>query len=115
VDLVIDALDAIPPRLELAAVCAALRVPLVHGAVGGWYGQLATQLPGERIVERIYAGETSARGVETELGNPSFTPAVVASLQVAEACKLLLGMDSAPRGRRLHVDLRSMEVVEIPP
>jgi molybdopterin/thiamine biosynthesis adenylyltransferase len=113
VDLVVDALDSIPVRLELAAVCDGLRLPLVHGAIGGWCGHVATQFPGERTVELIYGGSTEAKGVEQEFGNPSFTPAVIASLQVAEACKVLLGVGLPLRGRHLHVDLRSMEFVAL--
>jgi len=113
VDLVVDALDSIPVRLELAAVCATLGLPLVHGAIAGWYGHVATQLPGERTIEQLYGSCTERQGVEVELGNPSFTPAVIASLQVAEACKLLLGTGTPLRGRHLHVDLLQMEFVEI--
>jgi len=51
--------------------------------------------------------------MEQQLGNPSFTPAVVASMQVAEACKLLLGEPSLLRGRILSVDLLSMEFHEM--
>jgi molybdopterin/thiamine biosynthesis adenylyltransferase len=113
VDLVVDALDSVPARLELAATCSALGLPLVHGAIGGWCGHVATQFPGERTVELIYGSCTEAKGVEQEFGNPSFTPAVIASLQVAEACKVLLGEGLPLRGRQLHVDLRSMEVIEL--
>jgi molybdopterin/thiamine biosynthesis adenylyltransferase len=113
VDLVIDALDAIPVRLELEAVCSAAGLPLVHGAIGGWYGHVATQFPGERTIEQLYGQTTESKGMEVELGNPSFTPAAVASLQVAEACKVLLGTGLPLRGRQLHVDLLHMEFVEI--
>jgi len=113
VDLVIDALDSIPVRLELAAVCGRLGLPLIHGAIGGWYGHVATQFPGERTIEQLYGHSTESKGMEVELGNPSFTPAVVASLQVAEACKVLLGTGLPLRGRQLHVDLLHMEFVEI--
>jgi len=111
--VVVDALDSIPVRRELAGVCGALGVPLVHGAIAGWYGHVATQFPGERTIERLYASCTEGKGVEQELGNPAFTPAVIASLQVAEVAKVLLGVGVPLRGRHLHVDLWSMEVVEI--
>jgi molybdopterin/thiamine biosynthesis adenylyltransferase len=111
--VVVDALDGIPARLELSAVCRDQGLPLVHGAIAGWYGHVATQLPGERTIEQLYASGTEGKGVEQELGNPSFTPAVIAGLQVAEACKLLLGEGVPLRGRHLHVDLWSMEIVEI--
>jgi molybdopterin/thiamine biosynthesis adenylyltransferase len=113
VDVVIDALDSIPVRRELAAVCEALGVPLVHGAIGGWYGHVATQFPGERTIEQLYGDSTETKGMEVELGNPSFTPAVIASLQVAEACKVLLGVGLPLRGRHLHIDLWSMEFLEL--
>jgi molybdopterin/thiamine biosynthesis adenylyltransferase len=112
-DLVIDALDSIPVRLELASACTSLRLPLIHGAIAGWYGHVVTQFPGETAVERIYGDCTEPKGVEQQLGNPSFTPAVIASLQVAEACKVLLGTGSPLRGRQLHVDLLHMEFSEL--
>lgn len=113
VRLVVDALDSIPVRLELAAVCTDLELPLVHGAIGGWFGHVTTQFPGEKTVEKIYANWVAGKGVEQQLGNPAFTPAVVASLQVAEACKLLLGEMPLLRGRLLSVDLLSMEFHEM--
>lgn len=109
VQMVVDALDSIPVRLELAELCAALGLPLVHGAIGGWYGHVATQFPGEKAIEGVYRNWVEGKGVEQQLGNPAFTPAVVASLQVAEACKILLGETQLLRGRMLSVDLLSME------
>jgi len=113
VQLVVDALDSIPVRLELADVCNRLNLPLVHGAIGGWYGHLTTQFPGDKCIESVYRNWASGKGMEQHLGNPSFTPAVVASMQVAEACKLLLGETSLLRGRILSVDLLSMEFHEM--
>jgi len=113
VQLVVDALDSIPVRLELAEVCNRLNLPLVHGAIGGWYGHLTTQFPGDKCIESVYRNWTSGKGMEQQLGNPSFTPAVVASMQVAEACKLLLGETSLLRGRILSIDLLSMDFHEI--
>jgi molybdopterin/thiamine biosynthesis adenylyltransferase len=112
----VDGLDNIAVRLELADACRDLGIPLVHGAIAGWYGQLTTQLPGDAVLEKIYgrAGHAiSGRGVEKELGNPSFTPAVVASLEVAEVCKLLLGRGTALTGRCLNIDLLDMEFCEV--
>jgi len=107
----VDGLDCNGARLELAECCAALAVPLVHGAIAGWYGQVATQLPGERTLQRLFA-EKGAKGIEKEMGNPSFTPALLASLEVAEVCKVLLGRGAPLCGRLLHVDLLEMEFVE---
>jgi molybdopterin/thiamine biosynthesis adenylyltransferase len=110
--VVVDALDSIAGRLELAEVCQALGVPLVHGSVGGWYGQVAVQFPGEQTLPRIYGANGGGRGAEKELGVLAFAPALVASLEAAEACKLLLGVGAPLRGRMLYVDLLAMKVVE---
>jgi molybdopterin/thiamine biosynthesis adenylyltransferase len=108
--VVVDALDSIQVRLELADACTAMDIPLVHGAIAGWFGHVATQLPGDDTVRTIYRSWKGGKGIEQTLGNPSFTPAVVASLQVAEVCKLLLGQGTPLRGRQLTIDLFSMEM-----
>ncbi|MBU4597008.1 MAG: ThiF family adenylyltransferase, partial [Proteobacteria bacterium] len=44
-------------------------------------------------------------GAEVLLGTPTPTPAAVASLQVSEAMKLLLGRKGLGPGKLLHLDL----------
>lgn len=110
--VVLDGLDNFPARLDLVSVCREMGIPLVHGAIGGWYGQVATQMPGDDISPFI-SGRTPAKGVEGKLGNPSFTPAVVASFQVAEACKIILGQEGCLRRRMLFINLLNMEIEEI--
>jgi molybdopterin/thiamine biosynthesis adenylyltransferase len=112
-DVVMDGLDSIATRLELADLCRELSIPLVHGAIGGWYGQVASQLPGDDISPSLFGSWSEPQGIETRLGNPSFTPAVVASLQVAEACKILLCEGEALRNRMIFVNLLDMEFDEV--
>ncbi len=94
-------------RLELAECCAALGIALVHGAIAGWYGQVTTQFPGDDTLAKSYT--RSGQGIERELGNPSFTPALVASLEAAEVCKILLGRGTLLRRRTLTIDLLEMD------
>jgi molybdopterin/thiamine biosynthesis adenylyltransferase len=103
----LDGLDNFTARKDLSGLCRELGIPLVHGAIGGWFGQVATQLPGDDI-EPVMCAADAPKGVEARLGNPSFTPAVVASLQVAEACKILLGQGSCLGQRMLVVNLLDM-------
>jgi molybdopterin/thiamine biosynthesis adenylyltransferase len=112
-DVVLDGLDTIPDRLELAQICHELSIPVVHGAIGGWYGQVATQLPGENISPQVFGMSPPHKGIETDLGNPSFTPAVIASIQVAEACKVLLSEGRCLSKRILFINLLDMEIVEV--
>ena len=114
IDAAVDALDSIASRLLLAEICTACEIPLVHGAIAGWYGQLATQFPGETTLQKIYSRNLNRQGIETVQGNPSFTPGAVASMQVAEIVKILLQTGEPLRNRYLSVDLYHMEVNEIP-
>lgn len=103
-DVVVDALDNISSRKILEAACEAEKCPLVHGAIAGWNGQVAVVMPGSGILGTIYSGEED-KGSERETGNPSFTPAVIASIETAEVIKLLLGRDGVLENRLLMVDL----------
>jgi len=112
VDVAVDGLDSIPARLLLADRCEACSIPLVHGAIAGWYGRLATQFPGDGTMRRLYPRNHELPGIEVHQGNPSFTPAVIASLQVAEVVKLVLHIGEPLRNRCLDVDLYHFEVEE---
>lgn len=107
-DIVCDALDSLPARIALERVCHQINLPLVFASIAGWYGLLGISLPGDHSVAHLYknGGE---KGVEKILGNPAFTPAVLASLSVAEAVKCLLDRPLSLRKAWLQVDLLSME------
>ena len=111
-DIVMDAVDNIPTRYVLEKCCAEMGVPFVHGSIGGWWGQVSVILPGDNIIPRIYPKQ-DAVGAEAKWGNPAFTPAVVASVQTAEALKLLLGKPEILRGKLLRIDLLEHEYFTI--
>lgn len=113
VDIAVDALDNISTRLELSAVCNELAIPFVFGTVAGWYGHVSTLFPGDMVMHTMYSDCTKEHGIEQQLGTPAFTPAVVAGIEVAEVCKLLLGKGRLLQGRSLVIDLLGMEVDEI--
>jgi len=89
-DIVFDALDNIQSRIILCRAARALGIPIVHGAVAGWFGQVSVIMPDSKLMPEIWENQ-SGKGIETELGNPSFTPSVIASLQVCEGIKYLIG------------------------
>lgn len=107
-DVVVDALDNIESRLALEKLAESLGIPLVHGAIAGWYGQVTTIFPGDRTLSRLYPSDAK-HGIEKELGNPSFTPALVASIQVAETMKVLIKRGSLLRNRILSINLLDQE------
>jgi molybdopterin/thiamine biosynthesis adenylyltransferase len=96
-DVVIDALDTVSCRLDLAADCRKMKIPLVHGAIAGNCGQVMTVFPEDAGLECVYI-EGEDRGVETIEGNPPTTPALIAALQVQEAVKIICGGDLLRNG-----------------
>jgi hypothetical protein len=70
------------------------------------------------IREKIFSstctlGEKKGHGVEKRLGNPSFTPAAIASLEVAEIVKILLKKEPLLPRRYLVMDLYHTEFTEV--
>lgn len=114
-NVIVDAVDRINTRMMLQELAEELQVPLVHGAIGGWYGQVMTVLPGDKTLNLIYGGE-STQGIEKELGNPSFTPALVGSIQVSEVVKLLINRGGLLRHKMLYIDLYEQDytLLELP-
>lgn len=102
-DIVIDALDNIKARFVLEEACKRNNIPMIYGAIAGWYGQVSTILPGDYTLKFIYKDNKS--GIEEKLGNPSFTPANVAAVQVAEAIKILLNKGEVLRNKLFIIDL----------
>lgn len=102
----IDALDNMPSRFRLETACREAKVPLVHGAVAGFTGQVTTIYPGD-IGFRAFYGDpqtTPEKGIELELGNLAGIVSTVASIQVQEAIKVITGLGRPLRNRLLFLD-----------
>lgn len=108
-DMVIDALDSNEARAIVLKACKESEIPCIYGAIAGWYGQVSTVFP-EDVLVRQYIIQSRNKGVETFMGNPSFSPACVASYQVAEAIKVLINKGSLLREKIMFLDLLNNEV-----
>lgn len=102
VDIVIDCLDNVESRFELEDCCNELNKPLIHGAVGGWNGQVITVLPGDNILRNIYGTDSTNYPV---VGAASFIPATIASYQVGECIKVLLNKGNILHRKMMYFDL----------
>lgn len=109
-DLVCDALDNGQTRTELERVCHGLNIPLVLAGIGGWYGILGVSFPGTFITPKLFGKN---KGIEEQQGNLAFTPAVIASLAVAEAVKILIGRSVTLRNSFLYIDLLNMNFYKL--
>ena len=112
-DVVVDALDNIQTRLILAENCARLDIPMVHGSIAGWYGQVASVFPGDDTMQKLFGDVKAERGIEKNLGNLPFTASTIASFQCAECIKILTGKNVV-RNAILHIDLLNWQFHTIP-
>ncbi len=111
-DVAVDALDNIPSRLVLQQAARSAGIPLVHGAVAGWIGQVCVVQPGQELLNSLYPASMDTQGEEQETGTLSFTAALTASWQAAETVKLLLGKPGLD-GEILELDLLNSSFVKI--
>jgi molybdopterin/thiamine biosynthesis adenylyltransferase len=102
-DLVFDCLDNIEDRLSLAGKCSAVEVPLIHGAIAGWYGEVGVVWPGTAALAKIYGNQK--QGIEQNIGTPPFTAAAAGSLMAAEGIKVLTGKNTVKESKLLYFDL----------
>ena len=108
-EAVVDALDNLPSRFVLQKACRDLKIPLVHGAVAGFNGQLTTIFPEDKGLELIYGSDKDLpeHGSEVILGAPTVTPALIASLEAQEVIKILLKRGKLFRNKLLYLDIEN--------
>ncbi|MBU1036235.1 HesA/MoeB/ThiF family protein [bacterium] len=106
-EVVVDALDNLPSRFVLQKACRDLKIPLVHGAIAGFNGQLTAIFPEDKGLELIYGSNKNLpeHGSEAELGAPTVIPALIASLEAQEVIKILLKRGKLFRNRLLYLDI----------
>lgn len=104
-DLIIDALDNPQTKLDLAQICKENSMNFVHGAIAGMNGQFSTC----STLEALY--RDGASGIESSIGNPSFSVTFAASIQSAEAIKTILGIGETLKDKILMTNLLENEFI----
>ncbi len=110
-DLIVDAMDNFRARYLLNKAAIARNIPLVHGAVHGFVGQVTTVIPGETPCLRCIFPETPPEGIFPIIGA---TCGVVASVQVNEVLKYITGTGTPAANRLLFWDGSNATMSEIP-
>ena len=100
-DIVVDCVDDIETKVYLEKLADELNIPLVHGAVEGWYGQVTTVLPGDRVLEQLYMHRK-----KQQVSALMPTVSAVAALQVGEVLKLATG-----KGELLHRNVMFVDML----
>ena len=102
-NVVLDALDNNSGRRDVFSLCRRLGIPFIHGAVAGFFGQAAVMRPQDRALWENT--DTPDKGIELTTGNPPFIPPFIASVQAAEALKILAGLEGGLEHTLLWFDL----------
>jgi len=111
-EVVVDALDNLPSRFVLQKACRDLKIPLVHGAIAGFNGQLTTIFPEDKGLKLIYGSDRDLpeHGSEVTLGAPTVSPALIASLEAQEVIKILLKRGKLFRNKLLYLDIENATI-----
>ncbi|NCA95009.1 MAG: HesA/MoeB/ThiF family protein [Epsilonproteobacteria bacterium] len=108
VDVVFDAVDVIKTKINLEKMCSKYNLPLIHGALGGWFGQVGISLPKSSLLEDFYGQSVS--GLEDSMGAPTFIPPLVAHYMVVQFILLCLGKKEALINQILNIDALQTEL-----
>ena len=74
---------------------------------------MLTQWPEDDGLEMLYTGKCSAQQTGSSLGSPAMISAMLAAMEVAETCKVLLQRETLLRQRLMNVDLLNMEFTQV--
>ena len=85
-DLIVDALDNFSARFILNRVSFSRRLPFIHGAVRGFFGQATTLIPGRTACLQCLFAKSPPPEKVSILGG---TCGVIASVQATEAVKII--------------------------
>ena len=110
VDVVIDGLDHLAPRYAINRACVKQGIPYVYGGALETYGNISTIIPRKTACLECLIGIVSDEGLptcETAGVLPSIL-ATVASVQVSEAVRLLLGKTPLLDNKILFIDINSL-------
>ena len=115
-DVVVDALDNLPDRLLLEKLTKELGIPLVHGALAGFEGQVMTIFPEDPGLRHLYGDGVQhidkSKSPESVLGVPTLTPSLVATLEAMEVLKVILKRGKIFRNAMLYVDMEAGQINE---
>jgi len=114
-DVVVDGLDLMTPRYALNRACVKLGVPYVFGAAIMNYGNVSTILPGETPCLECFQGNLDDDTLPTcaVVGvNPSILN-IIASVEVSEATRIILGKEPRLVNKILHCDVGDMRFEEV--
>ena len=114
-DVVVDGLDLMTPRYALNRACLKLGVPYIFGAAITTCGSASTIIPGKTACLECFQGNLEDNmlpkcaivGVHPSILN------IIASVEVSEATRIIVGKEPRLANKILHCDIGDMTFEEV--
>lgn len=114
-EIVVDALDSMAARYAVNRACQRTGKPFVHGAVIMQVGNVSTLIPGETACLECFQGgidDADLPSCAVQGVHPSII-SLIASVQVSEAIRLLLGEPPVLANKLLFADLKELTIEKV--
>lgn len=115
-DIIVDGADNFPTRYLINDVSQHLRIPVVHGSIYRFEGQVAVFDPEDGPCYRCLFPHPPPPELAPncqQAGVFGVLPGVIGSMQATEAIKLVLGIGTPLRGRLLTYDALTQETFQV--
>ena len=115
VDLVVDCLDSMSSRYSLNRACVNLGIPYIYGAVITHIGNASTFIPGDTACLECFQGNMDDDALPTcaVAGVHPSVISIIASIQVSEAVRVLLGRPPNLANKLIFCDLEDLSFEKI--
>ncbi|SRR6056297_2339786 len=110
IDIIMDAFDNFPSRFILEELAVENNIPMVHGGIEGWFGQVMNIIPGRTVLLKdVFAGS------ENDKKPAVISPAVsiIANYQVVEAVKIVLEKSDILIDKLMLINVLTGEIEKI--
>ena len=114
-DIVVDGLDSMAARYAVNRACQRTGKPFVHGAVIMQVGTASTIIPGETACLECFQGgvdDAALPSCAVQGVHPSVI-SLIASVQVSETIRLLLGEPPVLSNKLLFADLKELTIEKV--
>lgn len=107
VDIIADCLDNVATRMALNHFCIENRIPVVHGGIEGWSGQVTTILPpGTPCMNCLFSDARDTGEVKPVLGAVA---GIIGTTQALEIIHIATGRKETLKNKLMHFDGQTME------
>jgi molybdopterin/thiamine biosynthesis adenylyltransferase len=102
-DILVDCLDNFESRMILSDLAEKMGVPLIHGGISGYNGQIAVVVPGKTKSLRDMIG--TMKSPEGAIPSVGAAVSIIASMEALEVLKIISGQGTSNEGKLITIDM----------